>query len=54
MGKFNFASIIIALILVVTVVLVIIKLIKDRKSGKGCCSGSCTGCSMKEHCHKDK
>lgn len=35
-------------ILIVIVSIVIIKMIKDKKNGKSCCSGDCTHCGG--HC----
>ncbi len=47
----NLATIIICAILVVVVSLVVIKMIRDKKQGKGSCSCGCSGCAMSDTCH---
>ena len=47
----NLATIIIGLVLLSVVTLVIMKMIRDKKQGKGCCGSSCQGCSHSTSCH---
>lgn len=44
-------TIIIIAVLVVIVALIIRSLIKQKKSGKSCCGGSCKGCGGSCHMH---
>lgn len=46
----NWQSILIGSILLLGVVLIIRKLIRDKKSGKGCGCG-CEGCALSSQCH---
>jgi hypothetical protein len=48
----NLATIIAVVIIVGCLTLAIRKMIRDKKSGKTCCSGSCGGCSAAGKCHK--
>ncbi|MBR6513427.1 MAG: FeoB-associated Cys-rich membrane protein [Clostridia bacterium] len=48
----NLANIGIISALVLMVALIVVKLIKDKKSGKGGCGCGCGECAMKEFCHK--
>ena len=43
---------VIASIIGIAFVAVIIKLIIDKKKGKPSCSCGCSGCAMKDQCHK--
>ena len=47
----NWQSLLIGSILLLGVVLIIKKMIKDKKSGKGCNCG-CGSCPMSENCNK--
>lgn len=47
----NISTIVIALILAGVVVLVVQKMIRDKRAGKGCCSGGCAGCAGASMCH---
>jgi hypothetical protein len=48
----NLATIIAVAIIVGCLTLAIRKIIRDKKSGKTCCGGSCGGCSAAGKCHK--
>lgn len=48
------ATIIIAVLIALVVAFVIVKLVKNKKSGKGTCNCGCGGCSMKDCCSGDK
>ena len=48
----NIGTVVIALIVIAVITLVVIKLIRDRKKGKPGCSCGCSGCPMKDSCHK--
>lgn len=47
----NRSTIVIALVLAGIVALVVRKMIRDKRAGKGCCSGGCTGCAGAANCH---
>ncbi|MBO5870114.1 MAG: FeoB-associated Cys-rich membrane protein [Clostridia bacterium] len=50
----NMATIIVSAIVLGVLSLALYKIIKDKKSGKTSCGCSCSGCAMKEMCHKEK
>lgn len=50
----NLATILICAVLAVVVGLVIRSMAKDKKSGKTSCGCGCSGCAMKDQCHKNK
>ena len=45
------ASFAVAILLTFAVVAAVMKLIKDRKNGKGGCGCGCSGCAMYDKCH---
>lgn len=47
------ATIIISVLLVICISAAVYKIIKDKKSGRGC-SSACSSCAMKDKCHKNK
>ena len=47
-------DIIVLSVLGIIVGLVIYSMIRNRKKGKDCGCGGCSGCAMSEHCHKRK
>ena len=48
----NLGTIIVTLILIGIVAAIIVKMIKDKKSGKGSCGCGCEHCAMHGKCHK--
>lgn len=38
-------TVIVLTVLTIAVFFVVRRMIKDKKNGKGCCGGSCSGCS---------
>lgn len=50
----NLATILICVFLVIVVGLIVLSMAKDKKSGKSSCGCGCSGCAMKEQCHKNK
>jgi len=49
-----FPSIFLGVLIAILVLLAIRKLVKDRKSGKSSCSGSCGDCPFGGQCHQKK
>jgi len=47
----NLGTIIVSLILICIVTAVIVKMVKDKKSGKGSCGCDCEHCAMHGKCH---
>lgn len=47
----NLATIIVCAVLALVTVLIVVKLVRDRKSGKASCGGSCAGCPNCGGCH---
>lgn len=54
MPGINMPTVIVGVIVAAVIALVIIKIIKDKKSGKGGCSCGCDGCSAGCNCHSDE
>ena len=50
----NLSTIVISLVLIVICGAIIRSMIRDRKSGKSACGGSCGGCSGCSGCHTRK
>ncbi len=48
----NWGTILVCALLVALVAGLVYKLIKDKKQGKSTCSCGCSGCAMKDQCHK--
>ena len=50
----NIATIAVAVVVFGTIAAVVVKMIRDRKKGKGSCNcgSACSGCAMKGMCHK--
>lgn len=48
----NLPTIIVALVIVGLVTAIIVSEIKKRRSGKHSCSCGCSGCALKDKCHK--
>lgn len=48
------STIIIAVIIASIVAGVVVKIVKNKKAGKGSCSCGCGGCAMKDCCSGDK
>lgn len=46
-------TIIISAIIGILVITIIVGEIKKRKNGKGGCSCGCSGCALKDKCHKE-
>ncbi len=44
------ATVLVAALLLAAVVLAVVKIIKDKKSGRCSCGGSCSGCPMSGQC----
>ncbi len=49
----NIGTIIVSLILICIVTAVIVKMVKDKKSGKGSCGCGCEHCAMHGKCHTE-
>ena len=47
----NLGTIIVSLILIAVVSLIVVKMIKDKKSGKGSCGCGCEHCARHGKCH---
>ena len=47
----NLGTVIVSLILIALVTVIIVKMVKDKKSGKGSCGCSCEHCAMHGKCH---
>ena len=43
----NLATIVVCAVLLLVTVLIVVKLVRDRKQGKGSCGANCAGCA---HC----
>ncbi len=48
----NIGNIVVSLILICIVTAIIVKMIKDKKQGKGSCGCGCEHCTMHGKCHK--
>ena len=48
----NLSSLIVLLILILIVGAVVFSLIRKKKNGEPSCSCGCSGCGMKDCCHK--
>lgn len=48
----NISTLITAFVLAVIVFIITVKMIKDKKQGKGQCSCGCSGCAMRSTCHE--
>ena len=48
----NLGTIVITLILIGIVTAIIVKMVKDKKQGKGSCGCGCEHCAMHGKCHK--
>ncbi len=47
----NIGTIIVSLILIGVVTTIIVRMVKDKKSGKGYCGCGCEHCAMHGKCH---
>lgn len=50
----NLATILICVFLAVVVGLIVFSMVKEKKSGKSSCGCGCSGCAMKDQCHKNE
>ncbi|MBR4510753.1 MAG: FeoB-associated Cys-rich membrane protein [Ruminococcus sp.] len=48
----NLGTIVVTLILIGIVTAIIVKMVKDKKQGKGSCGCGCEHCAMHGKCHK--
>ena len=48
----NLGTIVVTLILIGIVAAIIVKMVKDKKQGKGSCGCGCEHCAMHGKCHK--
>ena len=49
----NLASLLVGLLVFAAALAAVIKIMRDRKNGKGGCDGNCAGCAMRGACHKE-
>lgn len=50
----NFATAVVALILIIITAVIVTRWIMSKKNGKTTCSGNCTGCAMSGMCEDKK
>ena len=47
----NLATIVVCAVLLLVTVLIVVKLVRDRKQGKGSCGANCADCANAGCCH---